>query len=43
MKTVDLRVTFLHSSLDVGHALIILLCNNDLIPQYWCEGDVVQR
>jgi hypothetical protein len=42
MESSDLRVTFFHSSPDVGHALVILLCRNDLVPQYGCEGDVVQ-
>jgi hypothetical protein len=32
----------LHSSLDVAHALIIILCSNDLTLQGGCEGDVEQ-
>jgi hypothetical protein len=30
--TSDLQVTFLHPSLDMGYALLILLRSNDLIP-----------
>jgi hypothetical protein len=41
-ETSNLRVTFFHSSFDVGHAFIILLCGDDLVPQYGCEGDVEQ-
>jgi hypothetical protein len=42
-ETLNFGVTFFLSSLDVGHALISLLFSNDLIPQYGCEGDVVER
>jgi hypothetical protein len=41
-ETNDLRVTFLHSSLNMTHAFIILLSSYDLIPQGWHEGDVEQ-
>jgi hypothetical protein len=36
----DLRVIFLHSSLDMTHTFIILLSSYDLIPQCGCEVDV---
>jgi hypothetical protein len=39
----NLWVTFSHSSLDVGHALVIPLCGDDLIPQYRHEDDVLQQ
>jgi hypothetical protein len=41
-ETSDIRVTFLHSSLNMTHAFIILLSSYDLIPQGWREGDVEQ-
>jgi hypothetical protein len=42
VKTSDLWVTFLHSSLNMTHAFIILLSDYDLIPQCGREGDVEQ-
>jgi hypothetical protein len=36
----NLWVTISHSSLEMAHAFIALLCNNDLAPQGVCEGDV---
>jgi hypothetical protein len=42
METSDLQVTFLHSSLNMTHAFIILLSSYDLIPQGWRKGDVEQ-
>jgi hypothetical protein len=41
-ETSVLRVTFLHSSLNVTHSLIILLSSYNLIPQGWREDDVEQ-
>jgi hypothetical protein len=38
----DLWVPFLHSSLDMTHAFIILLSSYDLIPQGRHEDDVEQ-
>jgi hypothetical protein len=40
--TSDLWVTLSHSSLDMPHASITLLCSNDLIPPGMCEGNVEQ-
>jgi hypothetical protein len=40
MEANNLWFTFLHSSLDVAHALIILLCCNDLTHQGGCGGNV---
>jgi hypothetical protein len=39
-ETNNLWVTFLHSSLDVAYALIILLHGNDLTLQDGCEGNL---
>jgi hypothetical protein len=39
METSDLRVTISHTSLDMPHAFIVLLCSNDLTPQGGCEDD----
>jgi hypothetical protein len=41
-ETCDLLVTFSHSSLDMPHAFITLLCVNDLSPQGRCESNVEQ-
>jgi hypothetical protein len=41
-ETSDIRVTFLHSSLNMTHAFVILLSSYDLIPQGWREADVEQ-
>jgi hypothetical protein len=40
MKTSDLRVTFLHSALNMIHAFVILLSSYDFIPQCSCKGEV---
>jgi hypothetical protein len=37
-----LAPSFLHSPPYMRHSFIILFLNNDLIPQYGCEADVVQ-
>jgi hypothetical protein len=42
METSDLRVTFLHSPLNMTHAFIILFRCFYLIPQGRREGDVEQ-
>jgi hypothetical protein len=43
METSNLWVTISHSSLDMAHAFISLLCSNDLVPQGGYEGDVEQQ
>jgi hypothetical protein len=39
-ETSDLRVTFLHSSLKMIYAFVILLSSDDFIPQGRRKGDV---
>jgi hypothetical protein len=40
VETSDLRVTFIHSVLDMVHAFVILLSSYDFLPQGRRKGDV---
>jgi hypothetical protein len=42
METSDLWVILSYSSLSMPHALVVLLCSNDLTHQSCCESDVEQ-